>query len=159
MGVPAVGLHDEVVRWEVEVGLEVWVVGGVEGVVADRCRQAVVARELAHAGFELAAGELGVGCDCVGESRGASVPVGSRDDVFDRSVVVELQAFGLREGPFEMVVGDLRRDVEERAVDRRGRDALVVSGVLGIEGTRTVQADPGTPRRDAGAVTSGRGAS
>jgi hypothetical protein len=37
---------------------------------------------------------------------------------------------------------DLRRDVEERAVHRRGRDALVVGGVLGIEGTRAVQADP-----------------
>jgi hypothetical protein len=81
------------------------------------------------------------------------------DDVFDGALVVELQAFGLRERPLEVVVRDLRRDVEQRAVDRRGRDALVVGGVLGIEGIRAVQADPGTPLQDAGAVTSGRGAS
>jgi hypothetical protein len=121
------------------------VVGGIEGVVEPWPRQVVFADEPEHAGFELAAGELGVGCDCVGESPGASVPVGSRDDVFDRSVVVELQAFGLREGSLEVVLGDVRGDVEERAEDRRGRDALVVCGVLGIEGPRTVQADPRDP--------------
>jgi hypothetical protein len=60
-------------------------------------------------------------------------------------VVVELQAFGLRKGSLEVVLGDVRGDVEERAVDRRGRDALVVGGVLGIEGPRTVQADPRDP--------------
>jgi hypothetical protein len=70
-------------------------------------------------------------------------------------VVVELQAFGLREGSLEVVLGDVRGDVEERAVDGRGRDALVVSGVLGIEGPRTVQADPRDPRAGAWAVTSG----
>jgi hypothetical protein len=32
--------------------------------------------------------------------------------------------------------------IEQRAGDRRDRDALMASGVLGIEGTRAVQADP-----------------
>jgi hypothetical protein len=60
-------------------------------------------------------------------------------------VVVALQALGLRQRPLEVVVGDLCRDVEQRAVHRRGRDALVVGGVLGIEGVRAVQADPRDP--------------
>jgi hypothetical protein len=42
----------------------------------------------------------------------------------------------------EFPVARDRRDVEQRAVDRRDRDALVGGGVLGIEGACAVQADP-----------------
>jgi hypothetical protein len=102
----------------------------------------VVASEPAHVGLQFAARELGVGCDRVCEALGASVPIGSGDRIGYRGVVVELESFGLRERSLEVVVGDVRRDVEQCAVDRRDRDALMRRGVPGIEGTRTVQADP-----------------
>jgi hypothetical protein len=68
-------------------------------------------------------------------------------------------ALGLRERSLEVMLWHLRRDVEQRAVHRRGRDALVVGGVLGIEERERCRRIPGTPVRDAGAVTSGRGGS
>ena len=47
-------------------------------------------------------------------------------------------------------------EIEQGAVDRGGRDALVVGGVLGIEGACAVQADPRGAWRPRGAVTSMR---
>ena len=72
----------------------------------------------------------------------SAVAVGAGDDVVDGALVVELEVHGLREGVFELVCSCRRRQVEEGAVDRRDRDAFVVGGVLGIEGTSAVQADP-----------------
>jgi hypothetical protein len=70
------------------------------------------------------------------------VAVGAGDDVVDRALVVELQVHGLRQRSLELVCSCGCRQVEQCAVDRRDRDALVAGGVLGIEGTRGVQADP-----------------
>ncbi len=77
----------------------------------------------------------------------------------DRSVVVELEALGLRERSLEVVARDLAAMSSSVRCDGGDRNAFVVGGVLGIEGTRAVQADPRDALRDAGAVTSGRGAS
>jgi hypothetical protein len=57
-------------------------------------------------------------------------------------VVVELQALGLRERALEAIAADGRGQVEQRARDRRDRDAFVGVGVTGIEGTRPMQAHP-----------------
>jgi hypothetical protein len=58
---------------------------------------------------------------------------------------VELKAFGLCERPLEVMVWGVGGDIQQCAVHRRYRYALVVGGVLGIEGTSTVQADPRDP--------------
>jgi len=94
----------------------------------------VVAGELVHQRLQLAASELGVAGDGFGESLDPAVAVGSRDDVLEGSVVVELQALGLRESSLEVMGRDLGSDVEQGAGQGGGRDALVVAGVLGIEG-------------------------
>jgi hypothetical protein len=61
VSLPAVGLDHQAVLGEGEIGLETGMVGNVEGVVALRLRQTVVAGELAHERFELAARDaLGV---------------------------------------------------------------------------------------------------
>jgi hypothetical protein len=67
-------------------------------------------------------------------------------------VVVDAEAFRLRECSFEVVVWGVGGDVQQGAVDCRDRDAFVAGGVLGIEATRTVQADPrdGAPGRGGG---------
>jgi hypothetical protein len=72
---------------------------------------------------------------------------------------VALQALGLRQRSVEVVAWDVSGDIEQGAVHGRGRDALVVGGVLGIEERERCRRLPGTPCRDAGAVTSGWGAS
>jgi hypothetical protein len=69
------------------------------------------------------------------------VSVGSGDRGLDGAVVVEPQALGLRERPLELAGARRRGEVEQGATDGGGRDALVVGGVLGIEGARAVQAD------------------
>ena len=107
---------------------------GDHGGVALGLRQAVVARELVHQRLELAASEMGVAGDGFGESLGRAVAVGSRDEVLDRCVVVELQALGLRQCPLEVMGRDVGGDVEQGAREGGGRDALVVGGVPGIEG-------------------------
>jgi hypothetical protein len=56
------------------------------------------------------------------------------DDVLDRCVVVELEAFGLRQRSLEVVLWNARGDVKARAGEGGGGDAVVVGGVLGIEG-------------------------
>jgi hypothetical protein len=102
--------------------------------VALRLAQTVIAGELVHQRLQFAARELRViGDRCAQRSR-ASMPVGSRDDGFDRAVVVELQALGLRQRPLEVMLGDLRRDVQQGAGEGGDGDAVVVGGVLGIEG-------------------------
>ena len=78
----------------------------------------------------------------VGQDLASSVPVGSGDDVVDGALVVELQVHRLCQRPLELVCSCGCRQVEQGAVDRRDRDAFVVGGVLGIEGTGRVQADP-----------------
>ena len=117
VGVPAVGFDDEAVRREVEVGLEAWVVGGVEGVCCTR----------------VAAGRArGRACACGSPARCATTAGRSRSllarrpvprwplalaiVVLDRGVVVELQAFGLRQRSLEVVVWGVGGDVEQRAV-------------------------------------------
>ena len=72
----------------------------------------------------------------------SAVAVGSGDDVVDGALVVELQVHRLCQRPLELVCSCGCRQVEQGAVDRRDRDAFVVGGVLGIEGTGRVQADP-----------------
>ena len=58
-------------------------------------------------------------------------------------MVVELQAFGLRKRSLQLALAHGRSQVEQRAGDRRDRDALVVGGCPAfIEETRAVQADP-----------------
>jgi hypothetical protein len=69
------------------------------------------------------------------------VPVRSRQEVCDGAVVVELQALGLRERSLQAVRLDRRGEIEQRARDRRDRDAFVAGGVPGIEGTGPMQAD------------------
>ena len=143
MGLPAVGLDDDAVRGPVVVGLAVAVVGGVEGLVDERLGQSRVAQQRAGRRPPTRCGSTWAR----GSSRRARTfvprcPLASGDDVFDRAVVVELQALGLGERALELAAAGGRRDVEQGAGDRRGRDALVAGGVLGIEGASAVQADP-----------------
>jgi hypothetical protein len=158
VAVPAIGLDHEGVGREVEVGLEAWVLGGIERVVAQRPRQAVFAGEPAHAAVQLAARPLGVGRDRFREPPGASVAIGSRDHVSDRCVVVDAEFLRLRERPLEVVLWGVAGDIQQRAVHGRDRDALMAGGVLGIEGTRTVQADSRdpVPGRGGGHLGAGR---
>jgi hypothetical protein len=65
----------------------------------------------------------------------------------------------LTEGVLQVALARLGSHIEKSHRDRRDRDASMLGRVPGIEGARAVQADPGTPVLDAGAVTSGRGAS
>lgn len=72
--------------------------------------------------------------------------VGAGDDVVvDGALVVELEVHGLCQRSLELVWACRCRQVEQGAVDRRDRDAFVVGGVLGIEGTSAVQVDPRDP--------------
>jgi hypothetical protein len=63
---------------------------------------------------------------------------------------------GLGHRALEFAAARQRRDVEQRAVEGRGRDALMGGGVLGIEGACAVQADGRGAWRPRGAVTSMR---
>ena len=93
------------------------------------------------------------------ERFGAAAAVVAAQDVRDRAVVVDLVAHGLADRVLEVVLRAARGEVEEGLGERGDGDASVVVVSLGIEGTCAVQADPRGARRDAGAVTSGRGAS
>ena len=152
MGLPAVGLDDQAVRGPVEVRLALAVVGGVERLVADRLGQVGAADEPEHPDLPHALGDLRLLPGRLRQDAGSAVAVGAGDDVVDGALVVELQVHGLCQRALELVCSCGCRQVEQGAVDRRDRDAFVVGGVLGIEGTRRVQADP----RDAVAAA-GRG--
>jgi hypothetical protein len=79
--------------------------------------------------LERAAGQLRVLGDRSRKCRSPSVPVGPVEHVTDRPAVVELQALGLRERPFEAVGADGGGEVEEGAGDRGDRHAFVGGGV------------------------------
>jgi hypothetical protein len=118
------------------------VVGGDEGEVDQGLWQARVADEGQEPGLELAARPLGVVAGGgVGEGSCSSVPVRPCDQVCDRSLVVELQALGLRQRPLQAVRLDRRGQVQQRPRDFRDRDPFVLGGVTGIEGTRPMQAN------------------
>ena len=81
------------------------------------------------------------------------------EDVVDGALVVELVAEGLAERVLEVTHGRVCRDVEQGLRHRGDWNASKLGGVSGIEGACAADADPGTLVLDAGAVTSGRGAS
>jgi hypothetical protein len=135
MTLPAIGLHDEAVRRPAEVDLEARMVGGGEGEVDERLRQRRGAAELEEADLPLAPGALGVEGGGFGQRLLSSVPVRARQELGDRSVVVELEVLGLRKRSLEPIGPDGRGQVQQRAGDRRDRDALVRGRVTGNEGT------------------------
>ena len=113
----------------------------MEGLVDRGLWQARVADEGQEPGLELAAGPLGLFAGGrLREGSCSSVPVGSCQDAFDGSMVVEPQALGLRERPLQAVGLDRRGEIEQPPPDRRDRDAFVAGGVTGIEETRPMQA-------------------
>ena len=142
MGLPAVGLDDHAVRGPVEVGHALAVVGGVQRLVADRLGEVRAAHQSEHPDLPVALGDLRLLSGRLLQDAGSAVAVGAGDDVVDGALVVELEVHGLRQRAFELVVSHRCRQVEQGAVDGRDRDAFVAGGVLGIEGTRGVQADP-----------------
>ena len=146
VGLPAVGLDDEAVRGPVEVGLALAVVGGVQrACCVIGSGRFGAADEPEHPDLPHALGDLRLLPGRLLQDAGSAVPVGAGDDVVDGALVVELQVHGLRQRPLELVVSHRCRQVEQGAVDGRDRDAFVAGGVLGIEGTSAVQADPRDP--------------
>ena len=84
-------------------------------------------------------------------------PLASLDDALDRSVVVELQALGLRERSLEVMGWDVRGEVEQGAVRRSWSGCLGGWWCPGQRGNESgAGGSPGRRLRDAGAVTSGR---
>jgi hypothetical protein len=116
--------------------------GGVEGLVGLGLGEAGVAEPLEELGLPFVAGPLGRAAGGAPQQAASAVPVGSGDRGLDGAVVVHAQPLGLGDRALEFAVARHRRDIEQRAVERGGRDALIRRGVLGIEGACAVQADP-----------------
>jgi hypothetical protein len=152
VGLEAVELEDDAVLGPVVVGLAVAVAGCVEGLVDLGLGQAGVAQQPQELGLPFVARPLGRAARGVPQQADSAVPVGALQHRLDLAVVVQAQPLGLGDRALELAAARHGRDIEQRAVDRRDRDAFVVGGVLGIEGARAVQADP------RGAVAAARGA-
>jgi hypothetical protein len=142
VGLEAVELDDEPVVGPVVVGLAGAVVLGVEGLVDLGLGEAGLAGEVQELGFPLVAGSFGRAARGAPQQADSAVPVGAVQHRLDLPVVVHAQALRLGHRALEFALARQRRDVEQRAVHGRGRDALMGGGVLGIEGARAMQADP-----------------
>jgi hypothetical protein len=123
----------------------------VEGLVGLRLGEAGVAQQFQEGGFPFVSRPFGRAARGVPQQADSAVPVGSGDRGLDGAVVIQAQPLGLGDRALELAAARHGRDIEQRTVDRRDRDAFVVGGVLGIEGACAVQADP------RGAVAAARG--